>query len=53
MMTSRENEEYHLASAVRVVNLLRSLRGQFGRYPELRTLLNEANRELSELRSRS
>jgi hypothetical protein len=32
-----------LADCVRVINLLRSLRGQFSAYPELREFLNEVN----------
>jgi hypothetical protein len=42
-----------LANEVRVVNLLRSLRGQFRRHPELQALLQEANRELNVVRGES
>jgi hypothetical protein len=50
LRTVQETQEDRLALAVRVSNILRSLRGQFSRYPELRTLLDEANRELNNLR---
>lgn len=44
----REVEEpQELADAVRVVNVLRSLRGQFSAHPELRALLAKLNPELS------
>lgn len=39
-----------LADAVRCVNVLRSLRGQFREYPELRELLDQLNPELDRLR---
>lgn len=44
--TRTADPSQELADAVRCVNVLRSLRGQFSAHPELKTLLDKLNPEL-------